>query len=169
VESVLPAVFPVLLAGGEEASGLADMLHQYLSQNIADSPEKLLQARRLQGEVVFRAAEDEEVSVRIHFRGDGISVEHGSAAARGAPNLTTDFISVAHLTTGEEGPFALLLRRKMRVSFSPGQMPFLVQVLRFMQVPPEFRAEKSQGWKWWALGVGAAAAAGGAYWAFYLQ
>ena len=52
-------VMPVMLAGGEEASGLADMLHQFIEQTLADSPRKVRQARRLAGHAVFRAAEDE--------------------------------------------------------------------------------------------------------------
>lgn len=159
--------YPVVLHGGEAASGLADMLHQYLLQSVTDSPRRALQALEIQGEVLFGAAEDEEVCVRISFKGERIELsDAGIERPDGLPWMVTDFISVAHLTTGEEGPFGLLLRRKMRVRFSPTQVPFLVSVLRFMQIPPELMDEPpSRAAAWWVAGSLAAAGAGGAlYW-----
>lgn len=161
------AQYPVRLQGGDTASGLADMIHQYLSQNCADSPRKVRQARSLKGEVFMRAAEDDAICVRIRFFNDGIELTDVEAMPQGAASIKADFISVAHLTTGEEGPFGLLVKRKMAVSFRPGQIPFLVGVLRFMQIPDELREPGEGGGnaKWWIAGTLAAGAAGGAvYW-----
>lgn len=141
----------VQLKGGDDASGLANMLHQYIAQNIEDSPKKQSQARSLRGTMVFRAAEDVDICVRITFERGRIMLEDTAAVPQGVPSITADFLTVAHLTTGERGPFGLLLTRKMRVRFSPRQMPFLHRALRFMQVPME-RDSMAASWKWW-LGV----------------
>lgn len=157
--------YPVTLANPDDASGLADMLHQYLAQNVSEFPRKVSQARGLRGEVVFRAAEDENVCVRMIFSGEKIHLLDSSLEGSNAPAMTTDFISVAHLTTGEESPFALLFKRKMKVRFSLRDAPFLVGVLRFMQIPEELQETQPMAtWKWVAIGAGAAAAAGGSWW-----
>lgn len=160
--------YPVVLKNAQNASGLADMLHQYLAQNISEFPRKVNQARSLRGEVAFRAAEDEDVCVRMVFSGDRIDLIDVGTTAIAAPAMTTDFISVAHLTTGEEGPFSLLVKRKMKVQFSLLDAAFLIGVLRFMQIPAELREEQPLAtWKWVAIGAGAAAAGGGTWW--YLE
>jgi hypothetical protein len=140
--------YPVDLIGADDASGLADMLHQFMSQNLEESAKKRAQARRLAGTVLFRAAEDEEVCVRMAFFGDRIELADYSGEVGKLPAITSDFLSTAHLTTGEEGPFALLLKRKVKVSFSVGNIPFLLRVLRFMQLPAEMRAESPTRPRW---------------------
>jgi len=160
--------FPVYLPAGPDASGLADMIHQYLSQNVTDSPDKRKQARSLSGEVFLEAAED-DICVRVRFCGDRIELADVASPAPGGASIRADFISIAHLTTGERGPFELLAMRRLKVRFHPGQIPFLVHVLQFMQIPSELMspeiAERSQRRKIRLVLVagGAAAAAGGIY------
>ena len=156
--------YPVDLVDGDDASGLADMLHQFMSQNLEESAKKRAQARRLAGTVLFRAAEDEEVCVRMAFFGDRIELADYSGEAGKLPAITSDFLSTAHLTTGEEGPFALLFKRKVKVSFSVGSIPFLLRVLRFMQLPAEMRdaPPARRGWLLVALVVAIIVAA--TYW-----
>ncbi|MCW5830546.1 MAG: hypothetical protein KIT79_14665 [Deltaproteobacteria bacterium] len=160
---------PVYLAGGQEASGLADMIHQYLSQNVADSEQKRVQAKSLSGEVYLEAAED-DICVKIRFLGDHIELSDVTAPAPDGASIRADFISVAHLTTGEQGPFELLVRRRIRARFRPGQIPFLVRVLQFMQIPPELMAPEIRERTFrrkqkvaLAAAAASAAAAGGLY------
>lgn len=127
----------VTLISGAEPSGLADMLQQFIEQTLADSPRKVRQARRLAGRALFRAAEDEALCVGITFAGQRIELQDGSAPAAGDAMITADFLTIAHLTSGQESPFRLLARRKMRVRFSVLQVPFLLGVLRFMQIESE--------------------------------
>lgn len=136
--------YPVTLHGGEEASGLADMLHQFLSQNLEEQPAKVRQAQRLDGELLFRSAEDEAICVKIAFHRQSIEIEDHAGEAGGLPCITSDFVTTAHLTTGEESPFALLVKRKIRVSFGLGQAWFLLRVLRFMRIPGDARAESAR-------------------------
>ena len=58
----------------QEASGLAYMLHQFIEQTLDASPDKRRLARKLRGEAIFRAAEDEAIQVRIRFCGDRIEL-----------------------------------------------------------------------------------------------
>jgi hypothetical protein len=84
-----------------------------------------------------------------------------------ASTITADFLTMAHLTARREGPLCLLLRRKLKIRFSARQIPFLLGVLRFMQIEaptrhgePKQRLTTRLGW------CAAAAAAGSAavYW-----
>lgn len=160
--------FPVYLPAGPDASGLADMIHQYLSQNVTDSERKRDQAQGLLGDVYIEAAEA-DICVRIRFHGDHIDLTDVVAPAPDGASIKADFISVAHLTTGERGPFELLATRRLRVKFQPVQIPFLVRVLRFMQIPPELMSTeilertRLRKMKIAAITGGAAAAAGGLY------
>jgi len=128
------AAIPVVLTNGEGASGLADMLRQFLEQTLADSTRKQHQARSLRGDAVFRSAEDENVCVQIAFRGDRVELrDAGGPDASETAVITADFLTIAHLASGREGPFSLLVRRKLRARFRLRQLPFLLNVLRFMR------------------------------------
>jgi hypothetical protein len=161
---------PVSIIGAAEVSGLADMLHQFLEQTLAESPLKAKLAGRLRGDVEFRAAEDEALFVRIVFAGDRIEL-HDRAAPEptGAPrapgaSITADFLTIAHLTSGQESPLGLLARRKLRVHLTPRALPFLLGMLRFMRIErarPPMRATRAR----WAWGAAATTAGGLAlYW-----
>lgn len=125
---------PVVLTGGEDVSGLADMLHQFIEQTLAASPRKVRQARRLAGHAVFRSAEDETLCVGITFAGERIELRDGGTPDAADAMITADFLTIAHLTSGQESPFRLLAQRKLKVRFSVFQIPFLLRMLRFMQI-----------------------------------
>lgn len=154
-------VVPVVLVGGESATGLADMLQQFIEQTLSESPRKARQARRLVGRAVFRSAEDEEVCVCITFAGTHIELRDGSEVPAGVPSITADFLTIAHLTSGRESPFLLLARRKLRVRFSALQLPFLLRMLRFMRIESGARATRAHRALWI---LAAAGAAGMVYW-----
>lgn len=154
----------VLLAGGGEVSGLADMLHQFLSQILDEYPAKSRLARRISGRMLFRAAEDEAICVKLSFDAGTIEIRDHAGARGGMPSLTADFLTTAHLTTGEESPFALVSRRKMRVRCAPWHAPFLVRVLRLMRIPPRPEIARARRLRWALLVVATAAAAGVAWW-----
>ena len=125
----------VELLDADSATGLADLLHQFLEQTVDASAAKAEAARALHGDVVVRAAEDEAIAVRIAFRGDHIELSDiGTQGAGSAPSIQGDFLSVAHVTSGQASPLALILRRQLRVSFGLAQLPFLFRVLGFMRV-----------------------------------
>ncbi|MBI4957369.1 MAG: hypothetical protein HY908_35495 [Myxococcales bacterium] len=142
----------VVLRDEATASGLADMLHQFLAQTVASSPGKARLACRLRGALLFRAAEDELLTVSIAFSGAGIEVGDAPGPDPSLPMLTADFLTTAHLTTGEERPLGLLVRRRMRVRFRLGQALFLWRVLGLLRIAPEGAPARAR-WRW-ALAVG---------------
>lgn len=154
----------MLLAGGDEASGLADMLHQFLSQILDEYPGKSLRLQRISGRMLFRAAEDEDICVKLSFDAGTIEIEDHTGARDGMPSLTADFVTTAHLTTGEQSPLALVTRRKMRVRCAPWHAPFLLRVLRLMRIPPRPEVARARRRRWAMFAVAAVATAGVAWW-----
>ncbi len=152
------STIPVVLHGGEEASGLADMLRQFLEQTIAESPRKARLARRLSGHAVFRSAEDQDLCVRITFGGDRIELQDAATPCASDPIVTADFLTIAHLTSGQESPLRLFVQRKLRARFPVGQIPFLVGMLRFLRIEP---AGQSASWRRWVAPAALTALAAG--------
>ncbi len=156
------STIPVVLHGGEQASGLADMLRQFLEQTIAESPRKARLARRLSGAAVFRSAEDEALCVRITFDGNRIALEDAAIPRPSDSVVTADFLTIAHLTSGQETPLRLFVQRKLRAQFSVSQIPFLVGMLRFMRIE---RQRHAASWVRWAGPIAVTAlAAVSLYW-----
>jgi hypothetical protein len=139
------------------------MLHQFLEQLIDEDPNKASQARRISGNMLFRAAEDTSICVRLSFAGEGIEVADHDGAPNRWPALTADFLTTAHLTTGEESPLTLVRRRRMRVRCAPWHAPFLLRVLRLMKIPPRPEIAGSRRLRWAILAAAVALAAAGAY------
>ena len=135
-----PGSLPVILIGGDDASGMADMLRQFIEQTLAESPRKLRQARRLSGCALFRSTEDEEVCVRMTFAGDSIELRDSAVGQALTPSIAADFLTIAHLTSGQENPFWLLARRKLKAKFALRDVPFLLRMLRFMRIERRARA-----------------------------
>jgi len=153
----------VVLANGEQASGLADMLQQFIEQTIAVSARKARQARRLSGRVVFRSAEDEDVCVRITFGRDRVELHDCGSPGAGEAAISGDFLTIAHLTSGQDNPFRLLAQRKLKIRFSVQQLPFLLGMLRFMQIDGDAR-RAARARRLWAGAALAIATAAALYW-----
>ena len=154
----------VLAADADQASGLADMLHQFLEQLLDEDPAKARLARRMSGTLLFRAAEDESICVRLSFQRERVEVADHDGAANRWPALTADFLTTAHMTTGEESPFALVARRRMRVRCAPQHAPFLMRVLRLMRIPPRPEIARARRLRWALVLTTATVAAIAAYW-----
>lgn len=156
------ADYTVVLAGGDEASGLADLLHQYLAQSVAESARKRAQAQRLRGEVVFRAAEDEAVCVRVVFRGDRIELCDEPPGRAGA-SVCGDFLSLAHLASGQASPLRLVARGALRLSCPARALPFLLRVLHFLRLEPQ-GAGRPRRWLLYLILLAAALGVAGWWW-----
>ncbi len=68
--------YPVTVVAGEEASGLANIVGQYLNQLLGDSPEKREAASALRGRLGLRAREG-DVAITVVFHPEGIAIEEG--------------------------------------------------------------------------------------------
>ncbi|MCC6213429.1 MAG: hypothetical protein IT376_01055 [Polyangiaceae bacterium] len=150
----------VVLEAPDDASGLADMLSQFLEQTVTTSARKAGSARALRGEVVFRAQEDDQIAVRISFQGDQIVLtDLGGATLPGAPTIQGGFLAVAHVTSGQSSPFGALARRELTVRFSPSQLPFLVRVLGLLRLEGEAPRRLRLAWLSLAMALVATLAA----------
>ena len=155
------AAMPVVFGGGEPVSGLADMLQQFLEQSLSASPRKVRQAQRLNGRALVRAAEDEEVCVGITFAGDRIEISDVDATPSRDASITADFLTIAHLTSGQENPLLLLVQGKLKASFRLSQILFLLRLLQLMQL--ETSAARRQRYILIAGGIVAASLAVATY------
>jgi hypothetical protein len=125
----------VVLADPDSASGLAEMLQQFVEQTLADSATKVTRARALRGALVIRSREDEGVAVRIEFLGDRIELaDVGAAVPADLPSITGGFLAVSRVTTGRASPLGAVLRRDLTLHAGLGQMPFMLRVLGLLRV-----------------------------------
>jgi len=145
----MPVTIAPALGAEQQVSGLTHMLHQFIEQTLEASPAKRRLAQKLCGEAIFRAAEDEAIQTRICFHGDCIELsDAGEGEPAGAASLTADFLTIAHLTSGQESPLALLAKRKLRVRFRSGEIAFLLRMFAFMRIA---NGGASRAWLWRAV------------------
>ena len=106
----------VRLAEGAE-SGLANIVQQYLEQNLEESEQRRRRALGLRGRVAMTAA-DHEVTVTLDFRGEEIVIFDGPQeplqASIAGPNR-----ALVGLLQGEGNPLVEHLRGRLRVRSSP--------------------------------------------------
>ncbi len=92
---------PVTVAAGEEASGLARMIGQYLEQLLSDSPEKRSEAAALRGRFGLRAQEG-DVAVTIVFDDHGIVIREGLEDPDAT--ISGEIESLMHVLAGRVNP-----------------------------------------------------------------
>lgn len=130
----------VVLADGDEASGLADMLASLLEQNLRDFPTRARVAGRTRGEVVLVAA-DNDIAVTLRFEGDRVVVTDGSFA--GAPRLTGPWLEMARVCSGQLSPLAAARSGALQVAF--GRRPLTLAGAGFaLSVPAAFYEDADQ-------------------------
>ena len=124
----------VRLAEGAE-SGLANIVQQYLEQNLEESEQRRRRALGLRGRVAMTAA-DHEVTVTLDFRGEEIVIFDGAQeplqASIAGPNR-----ALVGLLQGEGNPLVEHLRGRLRVRSSLRKPFFPLQVHGLMKLPPE--------------------------------
>ena len=130
----------VRLAEGAE-SGLANIVQQYLEQNLEESEQRRRRARGLRGRVAMTAS-DHEVTVTLDFRGEEIVIFDGAQeplqASIAGPNR-----ALVGLLQGEGNPLVEHLRGRLRVRSSLRKPFFPLQVHGLMKLPPEDRGQRT--------------------------
>ena len=91
----------VTVAAGERASGLANMIRQYLEQILADSPEKRAETAALRGRLGLHAREG-DVTVTLAFADGGVIIEEGLREPDGVISGEIEFLM--HLLAGRANP-----------------------------------------------------------------
>lgn len=102
----------VLLAPGDEASGMASMLSGLLTENLRDFRTRAWVAGRLRGEVVLSAS-DRGFSVTISFRPGVVEVTDGVADA--APVISGPWLTMAKLCSGQVSPLRAWRDDELRI------------------------------------------------------
>ena len=95
----------VVLAAGDQASGLANMLGTLLAQNIERHPEKYRDFRSVNASVVFDVT-DLGSAVTLSFAGDTCTVHEG-AVGRPRVRLRTDSKTLMGMSQVRIGPLGL--------------------------------------------------------------
>lgn len=132
VTRVMPVEIPITVLAGEEASGLANIVGQYLEQLLGDSPEKRAEAAALRGRLGLRAREG-DVAVTIVFDDGGIVIEEGLRAPDAVISGEVEFLM--HVLAGRANPAWEMGGGRMAIQ--PGlQRPlFAYQAYHLMRLP----------------------------------
>jgi hypothetical protein len=146
----------VRLADGAE-SGLANIVRQYLEQNLDDSEQRRRRAYGLRGRVAMTAA-DHEITVTLDFRGEEIVIWDGECGPLHA-SIAGPHRALVGLLQGEGNPLLEHLRGRLRVRSSLRKPLFPLQVHGLMKLPPEERGQRRTRSYVFAAGVVAVMAA----------
>ena len=149
-----PAV-RVRLAGGAD-SGLANIVQQYLEQDLAEFEDKRRRAARLRGRMAMTAS-DHDATVTLEFGGGDIAIWDGARPPLDA-SIVGPHRALVRLLQGEANPLLEHLRGRLRVRSSLRKPFFPLRVHSLMKLPPE---SKSSGLPWLRIalaGAGLAAA-----------
>jgi hypothetical protein len=129
----------VQLAEGAE-SGLANIVQQYLEQNLEESEQRRRRALGLRGRVAMTAA-DHEITVTLDFRGEEIVIWDGEQGPLQA-SIAGPHRALVGLLQGEGNPLLEHLRGRLRVRSSLRKPFFPLQVHGLMKLPPEERGRR---------------------------
>jgi hypothetical protein len=129
----------VRLADGAE-SGLANIVRQFLEQNLDESEQRRRRARRLRGRIAMTAA-DHEITVTLDFRGEEIVIWDGEQGPLQA-SIAGPYQALVKLLQGEGNPLLEHLRGRLRVRSSLRTPFFPLQVHGLMKLPPEARDQQ---------------------------
>ncbi len=109
-------VFPVVLVGGGDASGMARMLADLLRENPVEFPGRARVARRIRGDVVFAAA-DRGVSVTLSLGSERI--EFRNRVVPEAPMVSAPWLVMARICGGQVSLLSALMGGELRLA--PGR------------------------------------------------
>ncbi|HXA29175.1 MAG TPA: SCP2 sterol-binding domain-containing protein [Candidatus Angelobacter sp.] len=95
----------VVLAAGDQASGLASMMGTLLAQNVERVPAKYQDFRRVDADVVI-AVNDLDQAITLRFSGERCTIHNGRT---GSPrvSITTDSETLMRLSMLKIGPLGL--------------------------------------------------------------
>jgi hypothetical protein len=126
------AVVPVALAACEEASGLANMVGQYLEQVLADSSAKRAEAAALRGRLGLHAREG-NVAVTIVFADGGVVIEEGLREPNAVIAGEVEFLM--HVLAGRANPVWEMGEGRVRVQTGLRHPLFAYQAYHLMRLP----------------------------------
>ena len=132
IDGPAPAVVPVALAANEEASGLANIVGQYLEQILADSPAKRAEAAALRGRLGLNAREG-DVAVTIVLADGGVVIEEGLHEPDAVIGGEVEFLM--HVLAGRANPIWEMGGGRVRVQSGLRHTPFAYRAYHLMRLP----------------------------------
>jgi len=144
----------VVLADGDDASGMACMLADLIVDNLNDYPRRALVARRVRGDVVFTTI-DQGLSVTLSFRDGRVEITDG--AKDGAPIVASPWLTMAALCSGRTSP--VKARSDGDLSVTLNRRPIPVVAAAYVVSVPATHYDDSSKRSIRRLAVGAALAA----------
>jgi len=122
----------VSLVAGDQASGLANMIGQYLEQILNDSPEKRAEAVALRGRLGLRAREG-DVAVTVEFSDGGIVIEEGLREPDAIVGGEVEYL--LHVLAGRANPAWEMRRGRVNIQPQVHHPLFAYQTYHFMRLP----------------------------------
>ncbi len=122
----------IKIVAGDDASGLANIIAQYLEQVLEDSAEKRAEASALEGRLGLQAREG-DVAVTIVFAGDSIEIEEGLRDPDAVIGGELEFLM--HVMAGKANPAWEMLTRKMTIGLGVQRPMFAYQAYSLMRLP----------------------------------
>ncbi len=123
---------PVRKVAGDDASGLANIIGQYLEQILSDSTEKRAEALSLRGRLGLHAREG-DVAVTIVFDGETIEIEEGLQDPDAVIGGDIEFLM--HIMAGRANPAWEVLSRNMTIGLGVRRPMFAYQAYSLMRLP----------------------------------
>ncbi len=120
------------IVAGDEASGLANIIGQYLEQILADSADKRAEAFSLRGRLGL-SARDSDVAVTIVFDGEDVSIEEGLQDPDAVIGGDLEFLM--HIMAGKANPAWEVLSRNMTIGLGFRRPMFAYQAYSLMRLP----------------------------------
>ncbi len=124
--------YPVTVVAGEEASGLANIVGQYMEQLLGDSPEKREAAAALRGRLGLRAREG-DVAITVVFHDEGIAIEEGLREPDALISGQLEYLM--HMLAGRANPARQLLAGTLAIRPGLRKPLFGYQAYNVMRLP----------------------------------
>lgn len=125
---------PVILRDGDDASGMATMIAELLTDNLRDFPARARVAARTRGALVLHA-DDRDVAITLSFEPDRIEIADGGLP--GAPTMAGSWLAMSAVCSGRTAPLRAVVRRDIRIR--RGRAMWTVPMAGFvLSVPASF-------------------------------
>ena len=130
----------VRLAAVDDASGMAVMLGDLLTDNLRDYPTRARVARAVRGPVVMTAA-DHDRSITVRFSGTEILIEEGSAP--GAASMAGPWLDLAAICSGGLSPLQAMREKRIEVA-NMARADLLAAAGYVMSVPASYYRDEEE-------------------------
>ena len=123
---------------GQNLNGLGMMVVQYLEQDFADYPRKVLAASRIRCRIAMEV--DKGIAITVSFRGNDVVVENGVGQGLDL-HIQAPYLLLSLVLCGKASPFVGFLRGRIRLKAFPRRPIESLKVLRLLKISPELRAD----------------------------